>query len=108
MAGGRISRYSEKEAALANVPLLYYGEGLTQSDIARRMGVSRATVVNMLREAREQRIVDISVDGKYLAGSSLSQDLKAKFGLSDVYIPTTEREPGQTDRAEILRQTGAH
>ena len=100
------SRYFNKESILANVALLYYGEGLTQGDIAKRMNVSRATVVNMLREARENRVVDILVDGKYLAGSSLSHELRDKFGLLDVYISTSDKEPARVNRSDMLRQLG--
>ncbi len=52
----------DKEAQLSNIALLYYGEGLTQGEIAKRMKVSRTTVVNMLRESRELGIVEIRVD----------------------------------------------
>ena len=62
----------EKHALLANVALLYYGEGLTQNDIAKRLNVARSTVVNFLREAREFGIVDIRVDGTSLAASNLA------------------------------------
>ena len=34
------------DSLLANVAILYYKDGLTQSDIAQRLGVSRASVVN--------------------------------------------------------------
>ncbi len=91
---------------LANVALLYYGEGLTQSDIARRMSVSRATVVNMLREARETRIVNILVEGKYLAGSSMSNELRDKFGLEDVYVANSGKSDSKVSRAEMLRHLG--
>lgn len=77
---------SDKDAFLANVALLYYGEGLTQNDIAQRMKVSRATIVNMLREARERGIVDIRVDGRSLASSGLARELRERFGLADVYV----------------------
>lgn len=76
----------DKEAMLSNVALLYYGEGLTQGEIAKRMKVSRATIVNMLRESRELGIVDIRVDGAQLTGSSLARDLREKFSLQDVYV----------------------
>ncbi len=99
-------RASEKEATLANVALLYYGEGLTQGDIARRMKVSRATIVNMLREARDMRIVDIRVDGKHLSGSALSTELRAKFDLQDVYIATCSKDGEAETREEMLRHLG--
>ncbi len=77
---------SRSEHLLANVALLYYGEGMTQSEIAKRVGVSRASVVNYLREGRQRGIVDIHINGRALASSSLSRDLRAKFNLVDVYI----------------------
>lgn len=77
---------TDKDAFLANVALLYYGEGLTQGDIAQRMKVSRATIVNMLREARERGIVEIRVDGRSLAASNVARELRERFGLADVYV----------------------
>ena len=95
----------DRTAQLSNVALLYYGEGLTQSDIAKRLQVSRVTVVNMLREAREQGIVEIHVGGQQLTENSLARDLREKFGLRDVYIADTF-SPSQSDRTEALRHLG--
>ena len=94
----------DKDTALANVALLYYGQGLTQSEIAKRMQVSRATIVNMLRESREKGIVEIRVDGKHLSTSSLARDLKEKFGLRDVYVAMSDQRKGLTERAGLLAQ----
>ncbi len=77
---------SRNNDLLANVALLYYGEGLTQNEIAKRIGVSRASVVNYLREGRERGVVDIHINGQALASSSLSRDLRKKFNLTDVYV----------------------
>lgn len=77
---------SRNNHLLANVALLYYGEGLTQNEIAKRIGVSRASVVNYLREGRERGVVDIHINGQALASSTLSRDLRKKFSLTDVYI----------------------
>lgn len=96
----------EKDALLSNVALLYYGEGLTQSEIAQRIKVSRATVVNMLRESKELGIVEIRVDGRYLTGSSTSRALRDKFGLVDVYVSRTDVDGGAPSRTESLRQLG--
>lgn len=85
---------TDKDAFLANVALLYYGEGLTQSDIAQRMKVSRATIVNMLREARERGIVEIRVDGRSLAASNVARELRERFGLADVYVSRTGEGKG--------------
>lgn len=97
----------DKDHLLSNVALLYYGEGLTQGEIAKRLQVSRATIVNMLREGRERGIVDIRVDGRHLAGSSLSRTLKDKFGLTDVYVASGIASDGspEFDRNDALPQT---
>ena len=94
----------DKEALLSNVALLYYGEGMTQGEIARRMRVSRATIVNMLRESRELGIVDIRVDGRHLTGSSLGRALRDKFGLVDAYVAYADAEDATPTRARSLAQ----
>jgi deoxyribonucleoside regulator len=95
---------AEKAAQLSNVALLYYGEGLTQSDIAKRMKVSRATVVNMLRESRALGIVDIRVDGRHLTGSDLARRLCDAFGLEDVYVAQIAAAGSSVPRVEALSQ----
>lgn len=99
------SSRTDKHALLANVALMYFGEGLTQNDIAKRLQVSRATVVNMLREARESGIVDIRVDGRSLAASNLGLDLRAKYNLEDVYVAQSGPD-GAMPRSEMLRLLG--
>ena len=101
--GGRM-RDGDRTAQLSNVALLYYGEGLTQSDIAKRLQVSRVTVVNMLREARDTGIVEIHVNGQQLTESTLARNLREKYNLQDVYIADTVGM--HEDRAKVLRQIG--
>lgn len=92
----------QSEATLAHVAMLYYREGLTQGDIAQRLGVSRATIVNYLRLARDLGIVDIRIRGESFTASSLSRKLTERFGLSDCYIALDDVEP-QSEEATLLR-----
>ena len=92
---------------LATTAILYYKEGLTQNEIAKRLGVSRATVVNHLRLAREQGIVDIRIDGASFASNKLSKEIKARFDLDDVYIASIFDGGGsanQNSEAHFIRQ----
>lgn len=79
-------------ALLSNVAVLYYKEGLTQSEISKRIGVSRASVVNYLRQARDIGIVDIRIAGSAFASTGMSRQLCQKFGLEDAYIAPSDSE----------------
>lgn len=88
-----------QDSVLANAAILYYKEGLTQNEIALRLGVSRPTVINYLRLAREQNIVDIRISGASFAVSNLSRELRSKLGLVDVYIANFVEEGEAEDAA---------
>ena len=45
---------------------LYYEERMTQEEVADRLGVSRASVVNFLQEARDRGVVTIAVAPEHL------------------------------------------
>jgi len=100
----RISPASQTrdDSYLANIALLYYQEGLTQNDIATRLGVSRATIVNYLKESKERGIVDIRVNGQSLRSSLLSKELSARYRLADVYVANVGPE---AEANFSLRQT---
>ena len=87
--------------------MLYYKDGLTQNEIAKRLGVSRATVINHLRLAREHGIVDIRINGSSFSTNKLSKDIKARFDLEDVYIASIfENDSSEEINTEedIIRQ----
>jgi len=95
------------EYQLAATAMLYYKDGLTQNEIAKRLGVSRATVINHLRLAREHGIVDIRINGSSFATNKLSKDIKARFDLEDVYIASIFDDGSSAkinSEEDILRQ----
>jgi DNA-binding transcriptional regulator LsrR (DeoR family) len=82
---------------------LYYQQDLTQAEVAKALGVSRSSVVNLLSEARRRGIVSITLDPSYLTALTLAQELRDRFGLRDaVVIPT-----GSEDDGERTRMVGA-
>ncbi|KAI1692500.1 dak1 domain-containing protein [Ditylenchus destructor] len=85
---------------------LYYEDGLTQSEIADVMGISRATVNSYLAEARDKGIVNISLEGGRLESLSVAQELKRHFGLTDcLIIPHDDNARPLIDRLGVA---GAH
>lgn len=81
-----------KPDILVTVSELYYKDGRTQQDIAERLGVSRATVVNYLRQSREQGLVEIKIKGSAYQGSELVTELRRKYALKEVYITNTDHK----------------
>jgi dihydroxyacetone kinase-like protein len=70
---------------------LYAEDGLTQSEIAKTMGVSRATVNSYLAEARSRGIVNLAMDAARLSEFTIAQALRQRFNLRDcVVIPIVE------------------
>jgi DNA-binding transcriptional regulator LsrR (DeoR family) len=65
---------------------LYYMEGLTQSEIAQRLGLSTAKVNRLLQQAREQGYVNITIRTPFQHLIDLEARLKAVFGLRDVIV----------------------
>lgn len=67
--------------AMLSAAWLYYQDELTQSDIAEVLGVSRASIINYLHEARRLGVVKISLDTEHYAAMQLAQQLVKRFGL---------------------------
>src|SRR5690349_2756791 len=67
---------------------LYYEERMTQEEVAERLGVSRASVVNFLQEARDRNIVTIAAASEHLQSVQIARELSSRYGLkSCVVIP---------------------
>ncbi len=65
---------------------MYYHEGKTQSCIAEQLGVSRATIVNCLQEAKELGLVRITLAPEAFTGHRLAEQLRERFGLAAAYV----------------------
>jgi len=64
----------------------YYHDGVKQSDIASRLQVSRASVVNYLAEARARGYVRITMHPEVFSEHQLSAELADALGLESVLV----------------------
>jgi DNA-binding transcriptional regulator LsrR (DeoR family) len=71
---------------LARVASLYYLEDKTQQEIAKETGLSRQKVQRLLRQAREQHIVEIHVHAVPVYHVQLEAKLKEIFHLKDAIV----------------------
>ncbi len=86
---------------------LYYEEQLNQSEIAAQLGVSRATIVNYLQEARERGAVRIVMSAEVMARSGVARALAARFGLEEALVIPRNPKADAGERLPALGAAGA-
>lgn len=77
---GRIARNRMR------IAWMYYVEGLTQNEIADRLGIGRVTVVRNINEAIKQREVKIWIEGEVAECFELEAQLKQAFGFKEAVV----------------------
>ncbi len=77
---------------------LYYSDQMNQSEVAKTLNVSRATVVNLLQEARERGIVNIRLRTDLVARTGLAQRLVARYGLTEALVIPSRGDAVLVDR----------
>ena len=88
---------------LAQVASLYYEQGLTQEQVARRLDISRSGISRLLKEARREGIVEIRVRHPSPTVASLETKLRNRFGLQSACVLAN----GTRDADMVLRGVGA-
>lgn len=95
--------YSEASSLRLRAAWLYYNEGMTQKDVADRLGISRSTVIRMLDEALKRAEVQIWISDDIGDCVELSLKLEKAFGLDEaVVVPSPEKR----DAASIAKAVG--
>ncbi len=90
-------RYREEQIIAA--AHFYYIEGYTHEEIAKRLDTSRIAVTRMLKRAREEEIVQITIKKPLPLSYQLSLDLERAFGLSVAKVVPTMGTPEETQEA---------
>lgn len=88
----------DRNELLAQIAMLYYEQNITQSNIAKRLHMSRQTVSNMLQEAKEKGIVKIIIQHPDSHRYSLQHSIAEKFNLKSVLIAPTEFKDQDTKK----------
>ena len=92
---------------LAQTASMYYEQGMTQSAIAAELGLSRVKVYRLLKEAKAEQVVQITINWPIERHHELEEALKGTFGLKDAMVLKTS--PQDPSPALVrLGQLGAH
>lgn len=83
----------EKLNKVIEAAKLYYLLDYTQSDIAKKLGISRPTVSRLLQMAKREGIVQIKIRDQFENVEILSSNLEQKFSLKKaIVVPIPEYE----------------
>ncbi|MFK3689036.1 sugar-binding transcriptional regulator [Agrobacterium tumefaciens] len=86
--------YSEAASLRLRAAWLYYNQGMTQKDVAEKLGISRSTVIRLLDEAMKRSEVQIWINEGIEDFVSLAGQLEAAYGLDEAVIipsPSADR-----------------
>ena len=76
----------ERLELIAEVARLYYEDGKSQAEIGALFDISHSTVSRMIKEAHEEKIVEVIIRYPFKTMPSLAQALKNRFGLKEVIV----------------------
>jgi DNA-binding transcriptional regulator LsrR (DeoR family) len=87
---------------MAKVARLYYERGLKQTEIARQLDISQATISRLLKRAEDEQIVRINISVPLGAYPHLEDEIEAAYGVKEVIVVDC-----LMDDAQVLRDLGA-
>lgn len=91
------------ENAVIQVAWMYYQDGRNQQEIAEALGISRATVVNYLQEAREKGLIRITLAAPAFTTHRLALELTERFGLRGAYVIPDEGTTAEEGFLRVVR-----
>jgi len=93
----------EEQRLLVKISKMYYEEGLSQDDIILRLNLSRSKISRLLQQARDEGIVQITVNTPKHLFSELETRLEKLFGLYEAIVVETQAGDSQEN---IIRELG--
>ncbi|MFD1449080.1 sugar-binding transcriptional regulator [Oceanobacillus profundus] len=76
----------EERRLMVKLAKLYYFEGWTQAQIAKRQNVSRPVISKLLNNAKKEGIVEIYIKDETVLTVELEDQLEKKYGLEEVVV----------------------
>jgi deoxyribonucleoside regulator len=99
---------SEDQFLLAEVAQLYYVRDFTQEQISRQIGTSRSNVSRMLKEAREQGMVEVRIHSPLRTVPDLQEQLVSRLGLREcLVLAALDRDSRVFEATDTVTQVAA-
>jgi DNA-binding transcriptional regulator LsrR (DeoR family) len=86
--------FDSDENLVIRAAWLYYVGGLTQSAVARKLGIASAKAHRLIARAVAEGVVKVSIDGKVAECSAMEAQLSSLYGLSYCEVAPDSGEEG--------------
>ncbi len=86
---------------MTRVARMYYERDMRQSDIAKQLGLSQATISRLLNRSREEGITRISVNVPQGVHSRLEEELVAAYDLRDAIVVDCDSENERINQRDV-------
>ncbi len=86
---------SEHRRLLYKIADDYYFKDLTQNEIAQRLGISRIKVSRLLRQAREEKIVTITLAMPPDLCTELEEVIEHRYGVEEAVVVSVDSKTGE-------------
>ena len=86
---------------MTRVARMYYEQDMRQSDIAKQLGLSQATISRVFNRARDEGIVRISVNVPQGVYADMEEELIAAYGLRDAIVVDCDSENEQIVQRDV-------
>ena len=83
---------------MIEVARLYYEDGKSQNEIAKKLGISRPLVSVILSEAKDQGIVTVTINDTRISAEQIADRIKNIYKISDISIVPTGRTTASPTR----------
>jgi DNA-binding transcriptional regulator LsrR (DeoR family) len=85
----------DQERLLYKIAKAYYEDGFTQGQIGKRFGISRIKVSRLLQQARQEKLVQITVISPEDSNADFERELESTYGLDEAVVisPSSAEKP---------------
>jgi DNA-binding transcriptional regulator LsrR (DeoR family) len=92
-------KHDEELSLATRAAWLHFGGGLSQTDVAKRLGVTKVKAHRLINRANQEGVVKISFEGQIAECAALEMKLSEVFGLSYCEVVPDLEETGLPVRA---------
>ncbi|PKM83083.1 MAG: hypothetical protein CVU89_02840 [Firmicutes bacterium HGW-Firmicutes-14] len=93
---------------MTKICYFYYNEGLTQSEIAAKLNISRQMASRLLQKAKEEGIVEIYIKSPVVNIADLEVKIEKKFGLKEAIVIQNNQISGEELKAKLGNAAAAY